>query len=128
MAKKIEEAVNECLSGKDRTTQDKVPYSIKELPPCKFGVTLEMKEGARPKILAPRRLPLALREKTKHELDRMVELGVISPVNKPRDWCHQMVVADKPNGAVWVCLDPQLLKKFIRREEFQIPDFDALAS
>jgi hypothetical protein len=39
-----------------------------------------------------------------------------------------MVVADKPNGAVRVCLDPRLLNKFIRREEFQIPDFDALAS
>jgi hypothetical protein len=91
MVKKIEEEVNECLSGKDRSAQDKVPYSIKELPPCKFGVSLEMKEGARPKVLAPRRLPLALREKTKQELDRMVELGVISPVNEPREWCHQMV-------------------------------------
>jgi hypothetical protein len=128
MARKVEEEVNECLSGKDRTNHDEVPYLIKELPPCKFGVSLEMKEGAKPKILAPRRLPLALREKTKQELDRMVELGVISPVNEPREWCHQMVVADKPNGAVRVCLDPRLLNKFIRREEFQIPDFDALAS
>jgi hypothetical protein len=128
MAKKIAEEVNECLSGKDRSSQDEVPFTISELPPCKFGVSLEMKEGAKPRIPAPRRLPLALRDKTKQELDRMVELGVISPVNKPREWSHQMVVADKPNGAVCVCLDPRLLNKFIWREEFQIPDFDALAS
>jgi anti-sigma28 factor (negative regulator of flagellin synthesis) len=128
IAQKLDEFVDECLSGKDRSENDEVPYSIQELPPCKFKVSLQMKDGARPKILAPRRLPLAIREKTKMELDRMVQLGVISPVNEPREWCHQMVVADKPNGAVRVCLDPRLLNQFIRREEFQIPDFDALAS
>ncbi len=128
LAKRMNECVNECLSGKDRSEHDTVPDETLELPPCKFTARIELKEGARPRILAPRRLPLALRNKTKEELDRMTRLGVISPVNEPREWCHQMVVADKPNGAVRVCLDPRLLNKFIRREEFQIPDFDALVS
>ncbi len=128
LAKKLRERVDECISGKDRSENDELPPSLLEIPPCKFSVKLELKDGAKPRILAPRRLPLAIREKVKDELDRMTQLGVISPVNEPREWCHQMVVADKPNGAVRVCLDPRLLNKFIMREEFQIPDFDALAS
>ncbi len=128
LAKKLEERIDECISGKDRSEHDVVPKAVLEIPPCKFSVKLELKEGARPRILAPRRLPIAIRTKVKDELDRMTSLGVISPVNEPREWCHQMVVADKPSGDVRVCLDPRLLNKYIRREEFQIPDFDALAS
>jgi hypothetical protein len=70
---------------------------------------------------------VAIRDKVKEELDRMVRLGVISPVNEPREWCHQMVVADKPDGRVRICLDPRLLNKYLRREEFQLPHFDAMA-
>jgi predicted aspartyl protease len=106
LARKLEESVNECLSGKDRSEQDELPPALLEIPPCKFSAKLELREGAKPRILAPRRLPIAMREKVKEELDRMTQLGVISPVNEPRDWCHQMVAADKPNGAVRVCLDP----------------------
>ncbi len=120
--------MDEYLNGKDRSENDTVPDTMLEIPPCKFSVKLELREGARPRILAPRRLPIAIRGKVKEELDRMTNLGVISPVNEPREWCHQMVVADKPSGAVRVCLDPRLLNKYIRGEEFQIPDFDALAS
>jgi hypothetical protein len=87
-----------------------------------------MTEDAQPKILAPRRLPVAIRDKVKDELDRMVKLGVLSPVNEPRAWCHQMVVADKPDGRVRICLDPRLLNKYLRREEFQLPDFEAMAA
>ncbi len=117
------------VSGKDRSENDVIPQNPWEtLPPCKFSVKLHLVEGAQPKVLPPRRLPVAIREKVKEELERMVRLGVISPVNEPREWCHQMVVADKPDGRVRICLDPRLLNKYLRREEFQLPDFDAMAA
>ncbi len=62
IAKAIEESVDECLSGKDRSEHDEIPETL-EIPPCKFSAKLELKEGARPRILAPRRLPLAIRTK-----------------------------------------------------------------
>jgi transposase InsO family protein len=58
----------------------------------------------------------------------MQNLGVITPVSEPSDWCHQMVVADKPNGKLRVCMDPKHLNKYLKREEFQIPDFETLST
>jgi hypothetical protein len=100
---------------------------ITELPPCKFEVSLRIEPNTRPVILPPRRLPIQIRDKVKEELDRMQTLGVIEPVSEPSEWCHQMVVADKPNGKLRVCMDPKHLNKVLKREEFQIPDFETLS-
>ena len=35
----------------------------------------------------------------------MQELGVISPVYRPTDWCAGIVVVPKPNGEVRICVD-----------------------
>ena len=35
----------------------------------------------------------------------MVQLGVISPVEEPTEWCAGMVVAQKVNGSVRICVN-----------------------
>ncbi len=96
------------------------------LRPCDKTVELKLKPGAKPVNIPPRRVPLALRNEVHEELMRMQKMGVISPVQEPRPWCHAMVVARKPNGKLRICIDPRTLNPWIEREEMMIPDIDNL--
>ena len=55
-------------------------------------------------------------EPLKQEIDRMTSLGVIRKlnINKATDWCHNLVLVCKPNGKLWVCLDPRTINKALR--------------
>lgn len=67
---------------------------------------IELKEDAKPFALTtPRRVPLPLLPKVKKELARMEELGVISRVEQPTDWCAGMVpIPKKAEDEVRVCV------------------------
>ncbi|PIK33923.1 hypothetical protein BSL78_29258 [Apostichopus japonicus] len=79
---------------------------------CIPGVhTMEVEGDAKPVIHAPRKIPIALRDKVKQELDRMVSIDVISMVDYPTSWVNSMVVVQKPNGTLRICLDPRDLNQ-----------------
>ncbi|CAB3981462.1 Hypothetical predicted protein [Paramuricea clavata] len=59
--------------------------------------------------LPVRRIPLAVKDKLKDELDRLVTLKVITPVDTPTDWISATVVAIKKDGNIRLCLDPKPL-------------------
>jgi hypothetical protein len=54
----------------------------------------------------------------------MVDLGVVSKINTPTEWCAGMVVVPKQNGAVRICIDLTKLNKSVRRERLIIPSVD----
>ena len=74
-----------------------------------------------PVIQAPRKVPFALREKLKDELNRMMRLGIIDKVDGPTDWVSNLVIVEKPNGKLRVCLDPRDLNQAIKRQHYQLP-------
>ena len=63
-----------------------------------------MKEGHEIKYFNPRPVPLAQRVKVENELDRLVKLGILSPV-KYSDWATPIVVVPKSDGTVRVVGD-----------------------
>ena len=71
-----------------------------------------------------RRVPISLKSKLKNELDRLVELNVIAPIDEPTEWVSQIVLAKKPNGDVRLCIDPQELNKVIIRERYTLPTLE----
>lgn len=82
---------------------------------------LRLKEGSKPVVQGPRRVPFRLREKLKDTLDTMESKGTIAKVKMPTDWVHPIVNVLKPDGSLRVCLDPTELNKCIRREHFALP-------
>jgi len=40
----------------------------------------------------------------------MIHLDIIQPVTEPTEWVSPLVVVEKPNGKLRVCLDPRDLK------------------
>ena len=71
--------------------------------------------------MTPRRVAIPLLPRVKAELERMVQLGVISPVEDPTEWCAGMVVAQKTNGSVRICVDLTRLNKSVCREQHPLP-------
>ena len=84
--------------------------------------TIQLREGAQPFALTtPRRVAIPLMDQVRNELDRMENLGVISQVAEPTDWCAGMVVVMKPNNRVRICVDLTKLNENVRREHHPLP-------
>ena len=115
------------VSSDDYKTKmaNKYPKLFTGLRQMKDSYTITLKEDAKPfAISVPRKVPLPLYQKTKDELDRMLETGVISPVDQPTDWCAPMVVTPKSNSKVRVCVDLSKLNEFVKRENHPLPAVD----
>ena len=98
-----------------------LPEVNNKLSSIPFTHEITLAENCTPVINAPRRVPVAIKDKLKSEIQRMVDLGVIEKVEAPTDWVNSIVVVGKPNGSIRVCLDPKDLNKAIKRERFQLP-------
>ena len=82
---------------------------------------LEVDESASPSIMPPRLVPLTLRKQLKEELARLERANVIMREEEPTDWVSSLVVTEKPNGKLRVCIDPQHLNKALKRSHYPLP-------
>ena len=64
-----------------------------------------------------RKWPVTVKEKSKKELDRLLDLDVITLVDKPIDWISSVVAAVKPNGKDRLRIDPKPLNKAVKRND-----------
>ena len=72
-----------------------------------------------PVINPPRKAPVAMADKVKAELDRMVRIGVITEVSEPTGWVNSMVAARKKGkDEIRICLDPRPLNMAVRRPHY----------
>ena len=55
-------------------------------------------------LSTPRRVSVPLMPAVQEELKHMEEMGVISRVDEPTDWCAGMVVVPKSNNQVRICV------------------------
>ncbi len=85
---------------------------------------ISLKPEAVPVIDPPRWVPLSLRSKLQDKLTQMEADGIIAKVDGPTDWVSSMVITEKKDGSLRICLDPQQLNEAIKREHFQIPTFE----
>ncbi|PFX12101.1 Retrovirus-related Pol polyprotein [Stylophora pistillata] len=88
--------------------------------------SLRVNESVSPKVLPCRKVPLAIENDVKQELDRPVSKGVLEPVTEPIKWVSQMAIVHKNNGKLRICIDPQPLNSALQREHYQLPVLDDL--
>ena len=88
---------------------------------------IKLKEGAKGVIHAPRRPPLALKEKIVNKLKQMEDEGHITKVTTPTEWVNSMTVVAKEDK-VRICLDPQDLNKQIKREHYPMKTIEQIVS
>lgn len=85
-------------------------------------------KNVKPAIHCARKVPFGIRDKLKEELERLETGKIIKKVSKPTDWVNPIVIVNKPNGKLRLCLDPVDLNKAIKREYYQMPTLDEIAS
>lgn len=86
--------------------------------------TLRINENAQPKVLPRRKIPLAIEDDVKKELNRLIEKGVLVPMTEPTEWVSQMAVVHKPSGKLCICIDPQPLNEALKHEHYRLPVLD----
>ena len=69
--------------------------------------SIKLKENAEPVVYPVRRVPESIKLKLKESLDNMVKNKIITPVDEPTDWVHSLVIVEKLDGSLRVCLDPR---------------------
>ena len=89
---------------------------------------IQLKEGANPVVHPPRKVLIAQKEKVVEELRRMESLGVIVRQEEATDWVNSLVVVQKPNGSVKLCIDPRDLNDVIKRSHHPMKTVDEVAS
>lgn len=56
---------------------------------------IQLEDNYKPIIHAPCKLPPALREKLKAELQRLEQLDIIERVEEPTEWVHSLVIVER---------------------------------
>ena len=73
-----------------------------------------MQEGSTPVRKPARKVPLALREKFKQEIDSMVKAGIltiVTPEMSMPEWLNSFVIVKKPNGNLKSLFRPYRFKQ-----------------
>ena len=81
-----------------------------------------------PVIHPPRRVPFALKPKLKAELQRMLDMSVMSKVETPTSWVNSMVCVEKRNGDIRVCIDLPDLNCAIVHDHVLLPTAEEIMS
>lgn len=79
------------------------------------------------KIHHPRRIPYAIRDDVKKELDNMVKMNVIRPVTEAIPVVSPMVIVRK-NNKIRICLDPTDINKNLLRRHYPLKTVEEIAA
>ena len=72
-------------------------------------------------LFSPRSIRAVLRDKAKAEIDKILQMEVIEPVEKPTEWCSGLTIVAKANGGIRVCVNLTALNKGVKRETYPLP-------
>lgn len=68
-----------------------------------------------------RRIPFSRRDKVNEKLEDLLKLDVMEKVEGPTSWVNLLVVVEKTNGDVRLCLDMRQANRAIVREKHPVP-------
>jgi hypothetical protein len=88
----------------------------------------KLKLDAVPKQFPPRKVPLALQDQAKLQLDKMLCDGIIVHVTEPSEWVQPMQIVFKHDGRLRICMDPRYLNQFLERTIFPFPGLEQVLS
>ena len=109
-------------------TQFKDLFSMElgELP-VTYSMTLD--PSIQPMVRPAHRIPVAMQERVKAELERMQSIGVITPVTEPTDWVSSMVAAHKKDKQeIRLCINPKDLNTALKRPHHPMRSVEEVAA
>ena len=87
-------------------------------------VHLTIDTAVKPVACKHRRIPFHLRDKIESEISRLASAGIIEPINDPTGWVSPVVVTNKPDGSIRLCVDMTEPNKAVKRVHHIIPTIE----
>lgn len=113
--------VNNCRGDLESVMESYADVFDESLGSMEGKVHLEINPNARPVIMPPRRVPVAIKDKVKKELERLTERGAITPIQEPTDWVSSLITTTKADGNIRLCIDPHHLNPELKRSHYPLP-------
>ena len=97
--------------------------TLDERPMCTESMKIYLKENAVPyRVSAPRPIPLRFQGPANSEIEKYIKSGIITPCDKPTDWCSPAFFVPKGDGKrVRLVTDYTKLNKFVIRPVHPFP-------
>ena len=108
------------LSVNTVCVEDKKPFPKLKGEPTK----LHIDPSVTPVSQAPRRVPFSMLKKVEAKIQELLDLDIIEEVKGPTTWVSPVVIVNKPDKDIRLCIDMRQANKAIIREVFQIPVID----
>lgn len=110
------------------TILQKYPDLFKGLGEMPGQYHIKLRSDAVPVIHPPRKVPLGLHDRLKQTLAHMEAKQVIARVDHPTEWVNSLVIVEKKNKDLRLCLDPKNLNEAVMREHYNIPTAEDIAN
>lgn len=95
--------------------------------PVTYSMTLD--PNIQPVVRPAHRVPVAMQETVRAELERMQRIGVITPVAEPTDWVSSMVAAHKKDKReIRLCINPKDLNTALKRPHHPMRSVEEVAA
>ncbi|UYV60291.1 K02A2.6-like, partial [Cordylochernes scorpioides] len=89
---------------------------------------LDVKADFIPKFYKFRQVPFALKQLVENEIDKLVDLNILSPIDKS-DCASPLVCVAKPNGQIRLCADfKKSLNPYLEDVKYPIPNIESVLS
>lgn len=89
---------------------------------------IKLKPNATPVNNPPRRVARTILPRLKAALEKLEEDQIIQKVTEPNEWCHNIVVREKPSKELRICLDPRDLNVSVIKDSHYIPSQEDILS
>ncbi|UYV64879.1 K02A2.6-like, partial [Cordylochernes scorpioides] len=87
---------------------------------------LDVKADFIPKFYKFRQVPFALKQLVENEIDKLVDLNILTPIDKS-DCASPLVCVAKPNGQIRLCADfKKSLNHYLEDVKYPIPNIDSV--
>lgn len=101
----------------DQNPQNLVPFpKVKDVQ-----VHIQMNPNIVPVFQPLRRIPIALEDAVNKKLDELLEKDIIEKKVGPASWVSPLVVANKANGEIRLCVDLRRVNQAVIRERHPMP-------
>ena len=79
----------------------------------KMEHTITMRSDAKPIQMPAYRISEHLEQRVNKEIDKLVKLDIIEELKEPSEWVSNLVIIDKPDGGIRLCIDSRNINKGI---------------
>ena len=82
---------------------------------------INLHQNAKPVIHPPRKVPLTILPKLKETVNKLIKANVISKTEEPTELVNYLVIVEKKDKTLRLCLDPKELNQYILQDYKTIP-------